>query len=132
MSSRALKLEPGDYYAGHHFPLFATDAEIARGLEKLGLTNIAFHDRTKAASMPIDPHKDPHYTDDWDAWISATYAGQPKTVELQHSEYLDWLVVVNRGKPAEEAKPAPKAPSAYEGFLVVVALYAYYRWFQQS
>ncbi|HEV8549245.1 MAG TPA: hypothetical protein VGQ57_09455, partial [Polyangiaceae bacterium] len=66
--TREVQLEPGTWLAGYSAPFLVPEGAIKSKLQGFGLQQIQFFDRD-AAKPPIDPHKDPHYSDDWDTWI---------------------------------------------------------------
>jgi hypothetical protein len=107
-------LRPGFYYAGFVRPFLATDGMIRSKLATYGIKDVQFHDRNDPDPShpqteplpPVDPKLDKNYKDDWEEWISASYAGTPRTVDYPAS--IRWIVPGPRSDP----KPAPPAKSS--------------------
>jgi len=120
MASRRLVLEPGVWWGGYHAPFFISTAMIQPFLEKQGFSDFKWSDR-EDGPLPtnVNPKADPRYKDDWEAWVTATYNGATKTVELPHYEYVDWILTQPKATPAVQPKPPAKPPVQWsEVFLV--------------
>lgn len=117
-----LILKPGNYYAGINRPWYASQEAVRSEVQStLGLTGIRFYPRK--TPLPVDPKKDPRYSDDWDEWIAARYDGPSKTVDVERL----WSWVVRSNAPASslppEQAPAPdQGDGAATGIGLVLAL----------
>ncbi|SRR6266700_157807 len=104
-------LEPGTFYAGVNLPFFITESMVKGKIETEGLTNVIFHKRSEAMP-PVNVQKYPSYSDDWDTWISADYAGPKKDLDI--AKHWAWLLVVpahaSTGPAPTTAPPAAAAP----------------------
>lgn len=110
--TRKLILEPGKWWGGYHAPFFISPSMLETFLKKQGFTDFNWQDRDAEHPLPayINPKVDPKYSDNWEAWVSATYNGARRTVEIPHYDYVDWVLVQAQPLPATApAKPPAKA-----------------------
>jgi hypothetical protein len=133
MATRKIVLEPGTWYAGYHdVPFFIPEGLIQSTIAKFGVTDFAFHDREDLAP-PVNPRLDPKYTDTWESWLTATYHGQPKTIEIPYYDHVDWLLVQRtRAKPpAPPVAPPAAPPVANSGWWPLVGIAAAFMWLKR-
>ncbi len=103
-------LEPGRFYAGISLPFFVTHAMVQHKLEGLGFTNISFHQRAESNALKVDPKKYPTYSDDWNEWIEADWAGPKKDLEFE--KHWAWLLVVPTATSTGPSDPKASLPGA--------------------
>jgi len=127
--TRTIILEPGTWYAGYHdIPFIIPESLIANQIAKWGFTDFTWTDR-EDGRPPLDPRADPRYTDTWDGWVSAKYAGPERTVKVPYYDHVDWLLVVSSKKKVPYPAPEPKRNEYLEAVLVVCGLaYVSKRW----
>lgn len=100
-------LKRGKWYAGIDTPFMASDGVIKAKLKGYGFTDVEIFDREdKALPAGVKPS-----SDTWDKWGTATYAGEPKTVELH--EAVTWVIEPKplawpKRDPAPTSTPTPK------------------------
>lgn len=122
MATRRLILEPGIWWGGYHAPFFVSTGMVESFLRKQGFDGFKWQDRGDPLPAAINPKADPRYTDDWDSWVSAHYAGERRTVELPHYEYVDWILVQAQAQPTAPPKPPAKAPVNWSEVFIVGGL----------
>lgn len=129
MTTRKVLLEPGQWFAGYHAPFFVSTGMIQPTLEKYGLKAISWKDRDDdPLPANLNPKSDPKYSDDWDSWVMATYDGAPKTVEIPHYDYVDWLVRSPAAKPKPTVTPSSGGSGGAAGWVLLgLALVAWFR-----
>jgi hypothetical protein len=110
--ARSIPLIAGaKYYAGANLPFYVSRSMVTGYLEGKGFSAIRWHDKGDAMPAGLDPMKDPQYSDDWDEWAEATYAGTGSGV-LQPPASPAWLRVE---LPAAATSPVLPLPATAPG-----------------
>lgn len=76
------------YYAGFSRPFFVTKGMISSALADRHVELTGIYKRESAP--PVDPKRDPKYSDDWDEWMTAKYTGAPGWFQAERQ--WNWLV----------------------------------------
>lgn len=120
MAKTIVLLEPGVFFAGVDRPWYVSKAAVRSELvERWGFSNVRIYPRSVA--LPVNPHADPRYADDWDEWLRADFGAAP--VKKETDRLWSWLVKVPRAvaqKTPALATPAPEPPDTHSGAAVAL------------
>jgi hypothetical protein len=101
----------GTWFAGFQTSLFLDRLVVKPVLEANGATNVQFGNRGDDP-LPLDPKADPRYSDAWNVWVRADWAGPNRFVDAE--PFMAWIV--KQGAVAPGSPPAapssPQAPSS--------------------
>lgn len=93
----------GKYYVGVSLPWYVSHGMVESRLEDQGFASFVWHDRKEP--VPVNVRVDPHYSDDWDEWLSLEYVGAEKNITLPGRPAF--LVRVVPVPPSVVVKPPP-------------------------
>jgi hypothetical protein len=102
MSAYHFQLESGHrYYSGMELPWYVSKSMVTAELAKKGFVEIVWHERSKdALPKTVEPAKlCKGYSDDWDLWVVATYAGPTGVGSLPAKPA--WIMHAVRGVPLQ-------------------------------
>lgn len=116
---KTLLLLKGPYFAGIQRPVLVPRGMVESAVQAAlvpqhagraptpRIGNFVWHERDSGVLPPVNPKRDPDYSDAWNEWVSFDYDGAELTFEAPDA--LAWLVTSSDRQPWE-LKPQPRAP----------------------